>query len=252
MKSVNLTGYKVLILLVIIGLLESCASNMAGKVPLAVTGNETADLLETSQYLPVPEFDKTGLMEPYERTENPYLAKKGRIDKESVQVYIEARRAFKGKQLEQADLMLTTLTEKDKSLSGPWVMKGDIALEQGKLDAALKHYVEAVKINKDNINAYLRLAHVQRIQGDFILAQNTYAKALSIWPDCPEAHLNLAVLYDVYMNHPLRAQKHMEAYQFLTDGENEKVAAWLDELQKRSGVALTIGILKSTSAEPVS
>ena len=252
MKSADLFGYKVIFLLAVIGLLNNCASNMAGKVPLALTGNETANLLETSQYLPVPTFDKTGLMVPYEKTENPYLAKKGRIDKESVQTYIEARRAFKGNQLEQADLLLTGLTEKDASLSGPWVMKGDIALEQGKLEKALQNYVNAVKINKDNINGYLRLAKVQRIQGDFILAQNTYAKALSIWPDCPEAHLNLAVLYDVYMNHPLRAQKHMEAYQFLTDGENDKVAAWLDELQKRTGVALTIGILKSTTAEPVS
>ena len=82
---------------------------------------------------------------------------------------------------------------------------------------AKSDYEEAIRINKDNVNAYLRLALAQRELGEFILAQNTYSEALAIWPDFPEAHLNLSILYDLYLNHPIRAQEHMEAYQFLTN-----------------------------------
>lgn len=247
MKSVNHIVHYGIALAVL--WLVGCASNPTDNIGLALEKSPTVTLLETSQYLPQPEFDDAGVMLPYERKENPYLAKSGRIKKSSVESYIEARRAFRDGNHETAQSLLAKLTEDDKSLSGPWVMKGDIALQQNDLQQALDHYVAAIRTNTDNVSAYLRLAKTQRLRGEYLNAQNTYAKVLALWPDCPEAHLNLGVLYDVYMNHPLRAQKHMEAYQFLTGGQNAEVSKWLEELQKRTGVEFTLGSLK---AEPVS
>ena len=116
---------------------------------------------------------------------------------------------------------------------------------------AITHYQKALEINRSNMNAWLRLAHALRVQGEFLKAQNVYAHALAEWKDCPEAHLNLAVLYDVYLNLPLRAQKHMEAYMFLTGGEDKKVTNWLMEIQKRTGVAQALPADK-TLLKPVS
>ncbi len=246
MKFVKSIGCAVALVLTV-GL-GGCAGK-AKDLGLALEKSPALTLLETSRFLPKPEFDDAGIMLPYERSENPYLEQGGRIKKSSVEAYIEARRAYKDGRYEVAESVLTRLIEEDESLSGPWVMKGDIALQQNDLQKALDHYVAAIKTNTDNISAYLRLAKIQRLRGEYLNAQNTYAQVLALWPDCPEAHLNLGVLYDVYMNHPLRAQKHMEAYQFLTGGQNAEVARWLEELQKRTGVEFTLGTLK---AKPVS
>lgn len=203
-----------------------------------MTEEEAAlNLVSTAPYLPVQEQDDEGQWLPYEPRENPYAAQRGRVDKDSVTRFIEARRAFKAQEWERAQALLEQLTEADDDLSGPWVMLGDIASQRGEHKQALEFYTKAIAINGDNVNAYLRLALAQRKLGRYLHAQNTYAAALELWPDFPEAHLNLAVLYDIYLNHPLRAQKHMEAYQFLTEGENAQVAAWLEELRSRTGIA---------------
>lgn len=194
-------------------------------------------LVATNPYLPVREQGEEGQWLPYEPRENPYEAQRGSVDKASVTRFIQARRAFKAEQWDKASDALKALIESDDELSGPWVMLGDIAMEREQVEQALTHYAEAIKVNRQNINAYLRLAYAQRKLGRFLHAQNTYAEVLSLWPDYPEAHLNLAVLYDVYLNHPLRAQKHMEAYQFLSDDERPEVAGWLAEIRSRTGIA---------------
>lgn len=194
-------------------------------------------LMTTDAMLPVQEFDKkTTYPVPYEAEENPYIAQKGRIKKESVAAFIEAKRALKAKQWDKAKAVLTQLSEADDSLSGPQMLLGDIALEQKDEKLAEEHFLKALAINKKNINVYIKLALLQREQGRFIEAQNTLAQALTVWPDFPEAHLNIGVLYDIYLNHPIRAQQHMEAYLYLTGWENEKVETWLGEIQSRTGI----------------
>lgn len=229
-----------------------CATTSGSKIGLMAEKNEAATLMSTLEYLPVPKTDESGTL-PYEPKENPYLAQRGKIKKESIVKYIEAKRALKQKQYAQAEKLLKELTTEDKALSGPWVTLGDMAVEQKHYDQAVTFYAEAITRNSKNVNAYMRLAHVQRLQGNFLLAQNTYAKSLALWPDFPEAHLNLAVLYDVYLNHPLRAQKHMEAYQYLTGGENKSVAKWLAEIQQRTGVPISLVVEKQKAeSKPLS
>ncbi len=196
------------------------------------------ELMDTGQYLPQQKFDeKTSTFLPYERKENPYLALEGKIKKEAVTKFIEARRALKNSELAQAEKLFEEVSLIAPDLSGPWVMRGDIALKSQNKPLAIEHFQKAISVNVKNINAYIKLAKTQRQLGKFVDAQNTYADALMVWPDFPEAHLNLGILYDIYLNHPLRAQKHMEAYVFLTEDENAQVSLWLRELQKRTGVA---------------
>lgn len=216
--------------------LLACATG-DGKLKIVTDPSHQPELVSTLQYIPVQEKDSEGSLLTYEASANPYLSQRSKVDKGSVLRFIEARRAYKSGRHNEARALLSSLTEVDQSLSGPWVMLGDIAVNGDDYQQAIAYYVKAIEINPVNINAYLRLAKVQRLQGHFLHAQNTYAKVLSIWPDFPEAHLNLAVLYDLYLNHPLRAQKHMEAYQFLTGSSNKEVAGWLTEIQQRTGIA---------------
>ncbi|WP_226986436.1 tetratricopeptide repeat protein [Saccharophagus degradans] len=247
MKYVNKLVFAALVTSAVLTL---SACNTTGVKTTGADVEQAAELMATLRFVPVLEVDKEGVTQPYEALPNPYI-KRGRIDKESVSQFITARRAFNKGDFNSATKTLNALTQSDSSLSGPWVLLGDIAMESKDTKLAITHYQKALEINRSNMNAWLRLAHALRVQGEFLKAQNVYAHALAEWKDCPEAHLNLAVLYDVYLNLPLRAQKHMEAYMFLTGGEDKKVANWLMEIQKRTGVAQALPADK-TLLKPVS
>ncbi len=240
MKYVNLNPILCLLCML---LLAACA-NSPDRAKAKAGAGKTADigLVSTQEFVPVPKKDNAGVALPYETTVNPYILQKGKIKKESVARFIEAKRAVRQKQYAQAENILLEMAKEDKSLSGPWVLLGDIVAEQKQYAKAVEYYQKAISANASNLNAYMHLALVQRQQGEFLRAQNTYRTVLSLWRDCPEAHLNLAILYDIYLNHPLRAQKHMEAYQFLTSGQNTEVAQWLVEIQKRTGIAPSLNV----------
>ena len=221
-------------------------SNVTGKSKSLkeAKGNKTASAvavekilaMPTTQYIPKQSTNEAGFPVPYASMTNPYLTNKRVIEQTSVLLFIKARRAFKANKLAEAATVLTELTKKDASLAGPWVMLGKIALRKEKYKKAESSFSKALKINKDNVNAYIGLATAQRWLGKYVLAQNTYANALAVWKDFPEAHHNLAVVYDIYLNQPLKALQHMEAYQFLTKGRNKKANASLAELKQRTGV----------------
>ncbi len=200
-------------------------------------GAEKPKLLDTTVYLPVQEYDeKNGVYLPYEAEENPYTSDKSRINKEVITTFIQAKRDFKSKNFSKAIGLLDQIIAQDDSLSGPWEMKGDIALIKNDRDKALEFYQKAKEVNAKNVNVYIKLAKLQREDGKFIVAQNTLTDALVMWRDFPEAHLNIGILYDVYLNHPLRAQKHMEAYVFLVEEPEPQAVTWLNEVKSRTGI----------------
>ncbi|MEX1033541.1 MAG: tetratricopeptide repeat protein [Cellvibrionaceae bacterium] len=222
--------------------LSGCAFN-ADRDGWNIDGSVPATLTATEQFLPIQERDESGHLLPYIGAPNPYAELKGRVDKEAINTYIDARRAFNAQKYELADTLLAELVIQEPKLSGPWVMRGDVALAREELEQAVEYYAAALEVTPVNLNAYLRLAKTQRLRGHFRHAQNTYARALAIWPDGAEIHLNLGVLYDVYLNLPLRAQAHMEAYQLLSNGGNGQVLAWLEEIRSRTGVAKALPVI---------
>lgn len=224
-------------LIIVCSLLLTACTNNSGRGEWNFDGTETVSLMDTEQFLPVQEKDKDGVVLPYEATANPYAAIKGRISKEAVTAYIEARRAFNSEQYQRAEELLLGIVEKEDELSGPWVMRGDIAFANGDIEKAMDYFAKAIDINVINTNAYLRLARAQREQGLFHHAQNTYARALAHWPDAPETHLNLGILYDIYLNDSLQAQAHMEAYLFLQAEPIADANTWLNEVRSRTGLA---------------
>lgn len=226
MKSVKLS-----IIAATCVLVAACAQKVA------LPGLEDkVELKETSQFIPRQAYDEKQMAIIYEPKENPYLSQRGRVDKGSVLLFIEAKKAIKKKDFKTAKSKLLVITGNDDSLAGPWVLMGEIAQEQKEFERAVEYYQKAININPKNINAYTGLAHVQRQLGKFNIAQNTLAEALRIWPDFPEAHLNIGVLYDVYLNKPVMAQKHMEAFLFLSKKDTEEAQEWFEEVKGRTGI----------------
>lgn len=215
----------------LIASLAACAT----KQTVPTVGQEVA-IKETVGYLPRQNYDEHGKLADYVPAENPYLALKGKVDKGSVLLFIEAKRAFKSSNYKKAKQKLTVITGNDETLSGPWVLLGKIANQQKDFKGAEEYFRKAITVNAKNINAYIELASLQRHLGEFKVAQNTLELALNLWPDFPEAHLNLAILYDLYLNKPVMAQQHYEAYIFLNKGKNLDAKEWFTEVKSRTGV----------------
>lgn len=235
-------------LLAMVLLLSSCGGSGATKQS-AQDKIENPEIRATKQYLPVRQYDKEGNVLPFVRQPNPYEESKTRIDKDVIEDFIAARKAYKNQRYQQTKTLLERIVKTDKSLAGPWVMMGHIALAEKDISAAETHFKKAINVNKLNVNAYIPLAKIYRQKGDFIRAQNIYEEALAVWKDFPEAHLNLGILYDIYLNDPLQAQQHMEAYQFLTGYEDSTVKEWLEEVRSRTGIEANLYIGPPSSSQ---
>jgi tetratricopeptide (TPR) repeat protein len=211
-------------------------SNVAGDNVRAKSAGRQVMALADSAPLPQQEYDPAGQKIPYVPQANPYTAQAAAAPAAVRPKFLLANYLFREGKQKRAQEEFRALTEKYPSLAGPWVKLGDIAQKDGKYDEAINNYKKAIRVNKNNVNAYIALGLLQRKQGYFSDAQTTYLEALNVWRDFPEAHLNLAVLYDLYMNRPEDAQKHYEAYCFLTGKKHDKVQKWLTEVKQRTGI----------------
>jgi tetratricopeptide (TPR) repeat protein len=186
--------------------------------------------------LPRQDYDSAGKKIPYVAKPNPYLEQRDPLAVGARSEFVVADGMLRDNRLKEARRAFRKMTQTYPTLSGPWVKLGIIAERQERYDEAIAMYRKAIEANGDNVNAYNALALVQRRQGDLGAAQNTYRDVLEVWKDFPEAHLNLAILYDLYLNRPEQAQRHYEAYGFLTKGKNPNVRKWLAEVRQRTGI----------------
>ena len=245
MKSVNsaLRGATRGLAVCCVVLLSACAGNSTKPESPAVAeagvlqpDNSQPQLLPTDGYLPQQKKDAQGKWLSYDAIKNPYLANKSQVNKGSVLLFIEAQKAWRDEDYTTVEQKLNVIVNNDKALSGPWVMRARLSLKREQYEKAEEQLLKALALNSENVNAYPLLAQVQRLQGKFFHAQNTLARALSLWPDFPEAHYNLALLYDAYLNKEVAAQQHLEAYLFLEKEVEPAVYAWLKDIASRTGV----------------
>jgi tetratricopeptide (TPR) repeat protein len=202
----------------------------------ATSGRQGAFIVGANAPLPRQEYNTAGVKVPYVPQPNPYTTGEEKVPAEARSIFTVAADLQKRGNLDRAASNYRTLAEKYPALSGPWVKLGEIAEKQSKHATAISYYEKAISINKNNVNAWIALGLAKRKQGQFAEAQQTYLDALNLWKDFPEAHLNLAILYDLYLNRPEAAQKHYEAYCFLVGEKDEKVHKWLVEVKHRTGI----------------
>jgi tetratricopeptide (TPR) repeat protein len=164
---------------------------------------------------------------------DPYLKTRTSVPDEALAYFKQANQAMAEKNWVQAEEKLLWLNEHYPDLSGPYL---NLALcyqymeQPKKAEAAFKKVLEA---NPDNSQAYNQFAIFLRGQGEFTRAESLYLKGLAVWPDNPETHLNLGILYDMYMGKFEQALQHYQRYQALLPEPERKVSGWIIDIQRR-------------------
>ncbi len=101
------------------------------------------------------------------------------------------------------------------------------------LDLAEQAFKQAIARNNKDAVAHNHLGILQRQKGQFNEARTHYQRALSIDSDYASAHLNLGILFDIYLQDLKQALRHYQKYQGLVSEEDTQVAGWIVDIQRR-------------------
>ena len=83
-----------------------------------------------------------------------------------------------------------------------------------------------------NAVAWNELGMLQRRAGHFTEARQCYEKAMAANGAYADAQLNLAILYDLYLQQPALAVPHYQRYQTLAATPDKRVGIWIAALSK--------------------
>lgn len=83
-----------------------------------------------------------------------------------------------------------------------------------------------------NAVAWNEFGMLQRRAGHFTESRQAYEKAIAVDANYADAQLNLAILYDLYLQQPAQAVPHYLRYQRLAATPDKRVTLWIAELSK--------------------
>lgn len=100
--------------------------------------------------------------------------------------------------------------------------------------AAVEAFEAGLRLRPDDLRAINLLAISQREAGRFTDAEATYLRGLAQSPDTDRLHLNLGVLYELYLARPQRAVEHYRRYQELQKVPDPRVGNWIALLERKA------------------
>lgn len=132
----------------------------------------------------------------------------------------------------KAEEVFLALEQTHHHLSGVYT---NLAIIRWHTDGPLsaEEYIRlAVSKNERNSDAWLLTGMVAREKGLFGEAEAAYKQALSINPEKAEAHLNLAIVSDIYLAKFDQALMHYKRFAALQP-EHKKAKHWIVDLERR-------------------
>lgn len=100
-------------------------------------------------------------------------------------------------------------------------------------DLAEQAFKQAVSRDDRDAVAHNHLGVLQRQKGQFESARDHYQRAIKINSDYASAHLNLGILFDIYLQDLKLALRQYQKYQTLVSEEDTTVKGWIVDIQRR-------------------
>lgn len=135
-------------------------------------------------------------------------------------------------QNQDAEVALTDLVKDFPQYSGPLTELGMIYVKSKRMDLAASAFAKAIANNSQNAVAYNWQGILFREANNFVRAEQSYQRALSVDSNYANAHLNLGILYDVYLKRPTDALVQYKEYQRLGGADDLRVLVWVADIEK--------------------
>ncbi len=177
--------------------------------------------------------NSSGIAKSVPATDNS-TAPEAPVPERAAQQYAQALQLMKSGRNTDAELELKELVVGYPQLTGPQLNLGLLYLRDSRLPEAEAMFKAALELKPANVVASNELGIVERRLGKFAEAEAAYQRTIATEPNYAPAHLNLGVLYDLYLAQPQKALDEFERYIEIV-GENKQVAGWVVELRKRVG-----------------
>jgi len=175
---------------------------------------------------PRPEGSAGSPSEKSVKTEPPVKAEARRL-------YRQALAALGAGRYPEAERALLAVIRLEPGLAGPRANLGIVYAHTGQAALAYESFKQAIQLNPDRAVYYNELGMVSRREGKFEEARRYYEKALDLDPNYAYAHLNVGILYDLYLQDIAKATQHYQRYRELTPSEAKTVTRWIADLQQR-------------------
>ncbi|MDR3416196.1 MAG: tetratricopeptide repeat protein [Nevskia sp.] len=154
------------------------------------------------------------------------------------QRFQEALKLLKAKKPQEAKDAFAKLAQDFPEYAGPLNDLGVLQAQGKQREQAIGSFIKACADNPADDFGWAWLGILYRENNDYGRAEQAYLKAISIKPDKPATHLNLGILYDVYLKRPRDALQQYREYQRLAGRDGRPVVtAWINELQDSLGPA---------------
>lgn len=139
----------------------------------------------------------------------------------------------RAQQWPEAERQFEQLLDKYPHLSGPALNLALICAQTQRPQLAEDYFKRALQINPNNAAAGTQYGAWLRAQGRFNEAETLYLQTLAHSPDYADAHLNLAILYDLYLGRLEPALEHYQRYLAANAAAESPVQGWVADLQRR-------------------
>lgn len=248
-------------------LISGCSSNGASETANKNTENSLQELSESITDMvdvkTVASQDKKQIDKQLLNENNTSVTQKGNLfaQQETVKMtgvplvtlddYKKAIDFMQRKDWQSADSLFDHIIVEQPQLSGSYVNKALIAKARQKILVAHQYVDKAISVNELNPYAHHLKGQLLKRDGDFYNAEQSYLKALSIWPDYTEVHLSMAVLLELYRGRLLEAYSHYQSYMVLQPNDMQ-VQRWFAGLKiklKRAGLTPPLAMTKLTNIE---
>lgn len=172
-------------------------------------------------------------------TQDSNLSGDQKLSSSGNKVYLEAISEMKSGSLKRAQILLAKVIKQQPNFSNAHVNLSIIYINMKMLKKAETSLQQALKIDPNNIYALNQQGYLHRANGEFSKAKDSYARAIDIDSDYANAHLNLGILYDLYLYDLENAIEQYKKYSELSKDKDKKVSKWIVELERRNKKSLS-------------
>lgn len=172
-------------------------------------------------------------------TSDSGLSNNQELDAVSNKNYTEAISEMKSGKLKRAQILLSKVIRQQPNFSNAHINLSIIYIKMKRFKKAETSLQQALKFSPENIYALNQQGFLYRVNGEFSKAKDSYEKAISIDSNYANAHLNLGILYDLYLYDLDKAIEQYKIYTDLSKDKDKKVSKWIFDLERRNKKTLS-------------